>query len=316
MLDLIVERINLAKTFSLVVVFLVFRSIYYYIREENKIRRLGGRAAKRTTWVPFGLSVIYDAVRHTRSNKSLELWHKIFSHYGNISNPYTVEANCGGQRLIFTADEENIKAILATQFADYGKGKTFHDDWHDFLGDSIFTTDGARWHDSRTLLRPQFIKDRLSDLEVFETHVSVLIPILGGTHDDDTVEASDIFFRYTLDAATHFILGRSVESLQNRQSRFADAFGEVQRVQSIIAKSGPLNGWVPRRSFYAGLKVINEFVHPYIEQTLRLSPEELEKKTKSDTGYTFLHALAAFTRDRRVLRDQIVAVLLAGRDTT
>lgn len=31
---------------------------------------------------------------------------------------------------------------------------------------------------------------------------------------------------------------------------------------------------------------------------------------------TFLHALAGFTRDRKVLRDQLIAVLLAGRDTT
>jgi hypothetical protein len=73
---------------------------------------------------------------------------------------------------------------------------------------------------------------------------------------------------------------------------------------------------VPRKTFYAGLKVINEFVNPYIEQALRLSPEELETKTKSESGYTFLHALAGYTRDRKVLRDQLVSMLLAGRDTT
>jgi len=39
-------------------------------------------------------------------------------------------------RLILTADEENIKAILATQFGDYGKGAQFNSEWHDFLGDS------------------------------------------------------------------------------------------------------------------------------------------------------------------------------------
>ena len=77
-----------------------------------------------------------------------------------------------------------------------------------------------------------------------------------------------------------------------------------------------MNKFVPRKSFFAGIKVINEFVNPYIEHTLRLSPEELATKTKSEEGYTFLHALASFTRDRKVLRDQLVAVLLAGRDTT
>jgi cytochrome P450 len=57
-------------------------------------------------------------------------------------------------------------------------------------------------------------------------------------------------------------------------------------------------------------------VNPFIDDALRLSPEELASKTKSEEGYTFLHALAAFTRDRKVLRDQLVAILLAGRDTT
>lgn len=40
-------------------------------------------------------------------------------------------------RLVLTADEENIKAILATQFGDYGKGAQFNSEWHDFLGDSM-----------------------------------------------------------------------------------------------------------------------------------------------------------------------------------
>jgi len=73
---------------------------------------------------------------------------------------------------------------------------------------------------------------------------------------------------------------------------------------------------VPRGTFRSGLKVINSFIEPYIERTLRMSPAELESKTKSGSGYTFLHALAGFTRDRKVLRDQLVAILLAGRDTT
>jgi hypothetical protein len=62
--------------------------------------------------------------------------------------------------------------------------------------------------------------------------------------------------------------------------------------------------------------VVNELCDVYIDQALQLSPEELASKTKSDNGYTFLHELALFTRDRTVLRDQLIAVLLAGRDTT
>lgn len=62
--------------------------------------------------------------------------------------------------------------------------------------------------------------------------------------------------------------------------------------------------------------MVNNFVEQYIDQALQLPLDELEKMTKSDEGYTFLHELASYTRDRRVLRDQLVAILLAGRDTT
>lgn len=68
--------------------------------------------------------------------------------------------------------------------------------------------------------------------------------------------------------------------------------------------------------FRAHLKTLNDFVQPFIDDTLSLSQEELEKRTKGEQGYTFLHALASYTRDRTILRDQLVAVLLAGRDTT
>ncbi len=59
---------------------------------------------------------------------------------------------------------------------------------------------------------------------------------------------------------------------------------------------------------------MDDFIKPYIDRVLAMSPAELDQKlSKHDT---FLHALARFTRDRRVLRDQLVAILLAGRDTT
>lgn len=68
--------------------------------------------------------------------------------------------------------------------------------------------------------------------------------------------------------------------------------------------------------FRSCLATMDEFVYQYVQQALALPPDELESKAKGSAGYTFLHALAAYTRDPKVLRDQLVAVLLAGRDTT
>ena len=302
--------------FGLAVVFI--RATVIQVKEDRKIRALGGfGTARGYTWAPFGLDFLYRGLKAAVGHQVPQFWIKVLSDAkrpADLPPPTTVDCRVTGERFLFTIDPENVKALLAAQFSDYGKSEIFHNDWKDFLGDSIFTTDGELWHTSRQLIRPQFVKDRVSDLAIFEKHVQILIGLI--PRDGQEVDISDLFFRYTLDAATDFLLGSSSGSLENSQVQFAEAFAEAQRVQNIIARAGPLIPFIPKSSFRKALKHINEFVEPFIERALRLSQQELDEKTKSDEGYTFLHALASFTRDRKVLRDQLVAVLLAGRDTT
>jgi cytochrome P450 len=297
---------------GLLVIYIGYR-IASAARINARICKLGARAPIRKTYVPLGVDIAYEVVSHALKDKSYEMWIQMFNKWAGPGR-YTIEAGVG-QRVIMTAEPENIKAILATQFKDYGKGEKFRQDWHAFLGNGIFTTDATLWHNSRQLIRPQFIKDRLSDIDIFETHTQVLLSKIAGGQAIDTL---DMMFRYTLDAATHFLLGTSVDSLHHPQTKFADAFYKAQRVQSIIARVGPLNWAVPRKrmGFYDSIKTIDEFVSMYIDRALALSSQELNEKSNHDSGYTFLHAIAGYTRDRQMLRDQLVSVLLAGRDTT
>lgn len=71
--------------------------------------------------------------------------------------------------------------------------------------------------------------------------------------------------------------------------------------------------FVPRKSFNAGLKLINNYVNFFINRVQSLSTPEKDAK---EEGYTFLHALSHYTSSKEVMRDQLVSVLLAGRDTT
>lgn len=82
-----------------------------------------------------------------------------------------------------------------------------------FLGDGIFNADGHTWSDARALLRPQFHKQRVSDLHVFEDHISKMISLL--PKDGKTVDLMEWWFRFTLDASTDYLFGESVESLVN-----------------------------------------------------------------------------------------------------
>ncbi|KAI1213781.1 cytochrome P450 52A11 [Annulohypoxylon truncatum] len=306
---------------------LALRMVYNSIDENNRLRRLGAPGVTKVkSALPFGLDVVIGQVKATMNHKNYEFF---LSLLGDAPF-YTKESRLLRRRIVMTAEPENIKAVLATQFADFGKGAQFHEEWSEFLGDSIFTTDGPLWHTSRQLLRPQFSRERISDLHCFESHLETFFKavanggVLNGKDQVVDFEAgngrpfdiSELLFRYTLDVATDFLLGMDTQSLTTPRQPFADAFNEVQRMQNIIARAGPLRAFVSMKSFRAGLQVVNEFCNIYIDQALRLSPEDLASKTKSDQGYTFLHELASFTRDRKVLRDQLVAVLLAGRDTT
>ncbi|KAI0175765.1 cytochrome P450 52A11 [Hypoxylon sp. FL1284] len=317
-----------SPTSALIVAGVLFAlwQLYIEIDETTRIRRLGVRGPKIKSKVPFGLDLIYKQVNATMKHKNYEMYLGLVSSLPN----YTGEARILGRRTVLTADPEVIKTILATQFADFGKGEQFHEEWDEFLGNSIFNTDGQLWHNSRQLLRPQFSRERISDLQCFESHLETFFKavanggVLNGQDQPVDIEAgngkpfdiNELLLRYTLDVATDFLLGLDVKSLTTPRQPFADGFQEVQRVQNIVARAGPLWRFVPRRSFRAGLKVVNELCGVYIDRALRLSDEELATKTKSDQDYTFLHELASFTRDRKVLRDQLVGVLLAGRDTT
>jgi hypothetical protein len=140
-----------------------------------------------------------------------------------------------GYRMVLTADPENIKAMLTTQFKDFGKGKMLSDAFMPFLGNGILSTDGQQWHDARSLMRPLFMRERVSDLDLFERNVQRLIPRLGS---GENVEFDDLVFRYTLDTVSEFLLGTSVGSLGDPSNGFTTAFNEVQEVQSVIMRAG------------------------------------------------------------------------------
>ena len=120
---------------------------------------------------------------------------------------------------------------------------------------------------------------------------------------------------------------QSQERVQSCLYGSAKSTGHVDYSSVSISKTGisshrlttilsPLSWFVPKGKYKAGIKYIERFIEPFIEKTLHLTPAELEELSKSDRDFTFLHNIALFSRDPKVIRDQIVAVLLAGRDTT
>ncbi|KAL4754881.1 hypothetical protein BDW72DRAFT_104008 [Aspergillus terricola var. indicus] len=254
----------------------------------------------------------FAVVKAQNGHRLYEFFKKSFKH-GNPASPNCVESNIFGSfRVIQTREPEHLKAVLTGKFADFGKGELFHKLWIPFLGDSIFTTDGKEWQGSRNLIRPMFIKDRISDLDIFERKTQTMLSLYSPS--GEPTDVMDLFYRMTLDAITEFLLGKGINSLENPQADFAVAFADVQRIQTMLTMLGPAQHLYPRGKYNQGLKVINDFVWPFVHDTLTLQADDLKKS--SEKSFTFLHALANYTRSSKTIRDQVVSILLAGRDTT
>ena len=229
-----------------------------------------------------------------------------------------------GMKVVVTRDPENLKAILATQFNDFALGLR-HKQLHPVLGDGIFTLDGEGWKQSRAMLRPQFAREQVGHVQSLEPHIQFLARHIK-IHKGKQFDIQELFFRFTLDASTEFLFGESVGSLQTKEigaynpetvegaEEFTEAFNVVQ---VYLANRALLQGfyWMYNfPDFRRRTAQVHKFANLLVKQALNMSPEELDKKSKG--GYIFLYELCKQTRSHDVLRDQLLNILIAGRDTT
>ncbi|KAL2069998.1 hypothetical protein VTL71DRAFT_14678 [Oculimacula yallundae] len=262
--------------------------------------------------IGYGLYRIQKQAQKDR--KLLAVSRKRFEDNGN-----TWSAVLMGNRFYNTIEPENIKALLASQFSDFGLGQR-QEAFGPLLGQGIFTTDGKQWEHSRALVRPNFTRSQVADLETFETHIQQFIARI--PRDGSTVDLQALFFKLTLDSATEFLFGESVNSLSSSENSEQDQFGrQFDLAQSRLGNRSRLGRWVAfhqDREFNDACKFVHHFVDKIIFRALEKgNSTDPEKLIESEPErYVFLTEMLKSTRDPKQLRDELLNILLAGRDTT
>lgn len=134
----------------------------------------------------------------------------------------------------------------------------------------------------------------------------------------DTTDIQSIFFRLTIDTATEFLFGESVESqlgaLQNLnrpEDSFATYFDQSQRVCAQRLRFENFAFLVENKETKFSDRQVHAFVDKIVSNALSAASEK-----KSTDSYVFLDALLQLTRDPIELRSQLLNILVAGRDTT
>ncbi|KAL9576479.1 MAG: hypothetical protein Q9203_007740 [Teloschistes exilis] len=211
-----------------------------------------------------------------------------------------------------TFDPENVEAILSSRFDDFGMGKR-RESMFPFIGEGIFTQDGPAWKHSRDLLRRPFLKTHYQDLEGFQEPINNLLSVLSSS--TGVVDLQPLFFQFTLATTTSLIFGQSVESSEHDgEDSFGSTFDHASWITTLRSRLGDFY-WAYNPSHYkAACNRIKDFADGFIKRAL--STDGKEAAGESSGRYAFIRDLYAEYKDPTLVRDQLINILLAGRDTT
>lgn len=302
-----------------IALYVVYHAYWELTVGTSRRRMMKAYGCKPITWSSngfFGLGQYREFMKAWKTHAILDCLHRQIERHGSTSKSRVLH-----EELIITVDPENLKTIMATKFKDWNLPDLRKKALRPLLGDGIFTTDGTAWQHSRDLLRPNFVRSQVGNLNKLEVHVSHFLQAI--PRDRSTVDLQELFFRLTLDSATEFLFGESTYCLapgtsKESNARFASAFN---RCQEHVGE-GPKNvllSILPFISRGSQHQRDLDFVHLFVDRYVRLGFEYqkchgLEKA--EDERYIFLHELVRSTQDPIQIRSELLNILLAGRDTT
>ncbi|TRM60702.1 cytochrome P450 [Schizophyllum amplum] len=288
--------------------------------------------------LPWGLSHLIALRRSAKAGLLAQIFGDWAKNVG--SNVYRV--NFQGDVRIVTFEPDHVKAILATQFEDFVKGPLLYDLLYSLLGSGVFNSDGEMWKFHRTMTRPFFNKEKIAHFDNFDRHADDIIrQAKTRLAEGFPIDFQDMVSRFTLDSATEFLFGHDVNSsgaglpypptsshfnspeFHNHPSnRFVTAFGEGQELSSMRSRAGTawrlLEFWKdnvkPCRDIVDDL--VREILADSAQMKLDIEAKKAPSETKPGDNDTLLQHLVTFTQDQNILADEIVNLLVAGRDTT
>ncbi|KAH8699215.1 putative cytochrome P450 [Talaromyces proteolyticus] len=302
--------------------------VYKIIKSKNRKRRIRQREAELGCLPPpvfqltngFGLPLKKESIQATNEDRNPQY---IMETMNSISpDCHTVRVPIFDYEIFVTRDPENMRAIFSTQSSDFDISVCRQMSWMPMIGKGIFTTRGWDWKHSRSRLRPQFSRDVVSDIEREERHVQALMTRLivePKSKWTDKVDLQPLFFNFTLDTASEFLYGKSVNSQQGTKdgiemaTHFHNAKMAVHRRIEVDKFYWLLNS----KKFRTSCSVLHRWVDDIVASRLsKLKEERSPNDEPKQQKFVLLDELAKDTRNIDELRGETLNVLVAGRDTT
>lgn len=179
-------------------------------------------------WHPLKFWHVWPTETTRLSKLYKQTWGGPLPNFGSLPGAY-----------FYIHQENNIRHILKDNFGNYGKGTMWIKILGELLGEGIFAVDGDKWQTHRKLMSNMFSRNLLRHaaavskskifqiLQLFEERMTSSDPLNGG--NGFTVDIQDIFFRLTIDSIAQVTFDVDLNSVgKQRQHEFARAFDELQ----------------------------------------------------------------------------------------
>lgn len=180
----------------------VFLAISYYVLrrvarriqyERERKSRGCGELKKYPHRDPFfGLDYVFETFSNLKKHRFLEYQKELFASQGCK----TFEVNFLGTRMIFSSEDENMKAMQTTRWKDFGVQpiRQGNGALKPLGTHGASSTDGEMWEYSRNLIKPYFNRAEYAALSRLDVHMDRLISKI--PKDGSTVDMQPLFRRW------------------------------------------------------------------------------------------------------------------------
>lgn len=268
--------------------------------------------------LPGGIDLIIRAFANKRSGYV----HDVFLEWFEECQSTTIAVRTFGVDRFVTMDAEHLKFLMVTGHANFSRGDAQKEVLETFLGSGILNRDGDMWKAHRTTTRPFLANDRTSDLGLFDKYINRALNHISNLEPNQAIDFEDLAARFTIDTSSEFFFGHNLDTLSYHADgfdEFMDAFVKIQRIsldRSIRGDLWPLFEPFGDKSKKYG-DILKQWVTPLVERALEHKRKMLEKgQSIQEDQCTLLEYLTISFDDVTVIRDQLMNMLLAARDTT
>eukprot|EP01006_Ploeotia_vitrea_P011096 TRINITY_DN2959_c0_g1_i1.p1 TRINITY_DN2959_c0_g1~~TRINITY_DN2959_c0_g1_i1.p1 ORF type:complete len:500 (+),score=38.64 TRINITY_DN2959_c0_g1_i1:68-1567(+) len=228
-----------------------------------------------------------------------------------------------------TTDPKNIEHILKTNFSNYSITPIRGDVFHDFIGNGIFNSDGDLWKLQRKTASYEFSNNKFRHWFQgrFVAHAEHLLSSLeDASASKQPIEMQNAFANCTLDSVCEILFGIDLTTYpKSEREKIALAFNNATG-STVLRFLYPANSWRlvrwlniwSEKTMSDSMKVLNGLCGSVIAERKKLSAAEMENRNDLLSRFVAVsnEAVDPYLKSEPFIRDMIMSLFLAGRDTT